>query len=270
MDNTFDKMFYCEGDLIAGIDETGLPDMAGPLVAACVILPKINLKRDDLHIFEVWDSKSLHSNSRENRAEVIRNIALGIGIGEVSPIEIDYLTVGRSLELAHARAIAACKSTTASHKTLKPDFLLIDGNRSISVDIKQKLFEDGDKKSLCVASAGIIAKVYRDNLMKKHHERFPFYEWNVNKGFICEAQLSGMDKHGIQIGVHRTRGWPFARTKKFYKLPLNEQTKWEERRKNWWLLTEERLRRELWPDTRDKSSIALTSSENSSKAMPPV
>jgi len=84
MDNTFDKLYYDQGELIAGVDESGVSDIAGPLVAACVVLPKIDPRKDDLAIFEVQDSKVVPEKHRKRLAEIVYNMAIGIGIGIVS------------------------------------------------------------------------------------------------------------------------------------------------------------------------------------------
>ncbi|MCX6822064.1 MAG: hypothetical protein NTW30_04780, partial [Candidatus Aenigmarchaeota archaeon] len=150
MDNTFDKMFYLEGALIGGIDESGVSDIAGPLIAACVILPKIDLKKDDLRIFEIDDCKRIPKRIRKRQAELIWETAVAIGIGEVNPAEFDYLGSVKARQIAMIRSIVACKST-ASGKLTQPDFLLVDGSFPIPVDIKQTSIPDCDQKSLCVA-----------------------------------------------------------------------------------------------------------------------
>lgn len=208
MDNTYDRMFYERGDLVAGIDESGVSDIAGPLVAACVVLPKINVDHDDLRIFEVNDCKKIPEKYRKEHASVIWEIALGIGIGEVRPEEIDYLGKRRSTILAMMRAIAACQCPVTTKK-VTPNFLMIDGEISLPVSIPQIPLKDGDTKSLCIASASILAKVYRDDIMHALHRTHPHYDWAKNKGSPCDKHFKGMDTHGIQVGVHRTKFWPF-------------------------------------------------------------
>lgn len=241
MDNTFDRMFYPEGELIGGIDETGVSDIAGPLVAACVILPKIDIHKDDLKIFEIRDSKKVPERFRKQHAEVIWQTAIAIGIGEVQPAEVDYLGREGGVRLAMLRSVAACK-TVSRNKQLRPDFLLVDGHVPLHCGIKQKLLREGDNKSLCIAAASIVAKVYRDEIMVALHRRYPYYDWISNKGFPCEQHFQGLDQHGIQIGIHRIRYWPFR---------LNTSTKgeelvqWETRRRLWRKVTEDKLGVEL-------------------------
>ena len=207
MDNTFDKLYYHKGDLIAGIDESGVSDIAGPLIAACVILPRITADYPDLRIFNIDDSKKIAEKYRKQHSAVIWEASLAFGIGEVQPVEIDYLGKRRATILAMCRAIAACQDK--SRKPVRPDFLMIDGDLSLPVGIPQEAIRDGDTKSLSIAAASIISKVWRDEAMIEFHRRFPHYGWNRNKGYPCENQFRGMDEHGVQTGIHRTKSWPF-------------------------------------------------------------
>jgi ribonuclease HII len=207
VDNTFDKLYYHRGDLIAGIDESGVSDIAGPLIAACVVLPKITADYPDLRIFAIDDSKKIAEKYRKEHAIVVWEVAHAIGIGEVQPAEIDYLGKRKAIILAMCRAVANCQ--TQSRKAIMPEFLLIDGDLELPLNIAQQSIRDGDSKSLSIAAASIISKVYRDEAMYEFHTRFPYYGWNRNKGYPCENQFRGMDEHGIQIGIHRTKFWPF-------------------------------------------------------------
>lgn len=240
MDATYDKMFYGKGELLGGIDEAGVSDIAGPLVAACVVLPRIDLHKDDLRIFEVNDSKQIPEKYRKQHAEVVWQVATAIGIGEVSPAEFDYMDKHAAIRLAMLRAVAACRSTTTK-KPVTPNFLLIDGKMPITSTIKQKDVVDADTKSLCVAAASIVAKVYRDEIMIQLHEKFPWYDWVNNKGYPCENQFVGIDEVGVQVGIHRLRSWPFVPHPKY---PENA-ARWSERRYRWRRTTEKRFGKEL-------------------------
>lgn len=228
MDNTFDKMFYSEGNLIAGVDESGVSDIAGPLIAACVVLPKIDLQKDDLRIFEVNDSKQVPERYRDKHAEIIWQTALAIGIGEVQPTEIAYLGRMASVRIAMFRAVSACRDSRG--RTVRPDFIMIDkiDDSILPIGIKQNLVDQGDTKSLCIAAASVVAKVYRDKIMLKLHERFPYYDWISNKGYPCENHFKGIDSHGVQIGIHRIKNWPFIKNPS-----LPEEKRWERRRALW-------------------------------------
>lgn len=237
MDNTYDKMFYHEGEYIGGVDESGVSDIAGPLVAACVILPKIDLHKEDLRIFEINDSKQIPERYRKQHAEIVWQVALAIGIGEVHPYEIDYLGKNASIKLAMLRAVAACTKTTTSKTHIQPDFLLIDGHFSLNIDIRQKPIERGDEKSLSIAAASVVAKVYRDEIMIRYHEKYPYYDWASNKGYPCENQFKGIDKHGIQIGIHRIKYWPFIPQ----RIIKENRYAWKRRRLLWKKVTEDHL-----------------------------
>lgn len=209
MDNSFDSLFYDRGDLIGGLDETGVSDIAGPLVAACVILPKVfSPETVDIRLFDIDDSKKIPEKYRAQHSEIIWNCASAIGIGEVSASEIDFVGKRKATILAMARAVSNCQSKT--RKAARPSFLLIDGAIELPVTIPQECVKDADAKSLSVAAASIIAKVYRDDVMRKLHDKLPFYGWNKNKGHPCENHFQGIDSHGIQVGVHRTKSWPFV------------------------------------------------------------
>lgn len=269
MDSTYDKMYYHHGELIGGVDEAGVSDIAGPLVAACVVLPKIDLQRDDLRIFEVNDSKAIPEKYRKQHAEVVWQVALGIGIGEVHPYEIDYLGKYAATSLAMLRSIAACRKITASKSPLKPDYLLIDGERPVNTSIKHKYIPHADTKSLCVAAASVVAKVYRDEIMIKYHEQYPYYGWDSNKGYPCENHFKGIDTHGVQIGIHRIRSWPFVPSKK-----IKEISSWRKRRLLWRRTTEELFGKglgDIWmpKDIEKTSSIALSDLEDLEETSPP-
>lgn len=234
-------MYYSDGNLIAGLDESGVSDIAGPLVAACVVLPKIDVQQDDLKIFEIDDSKKIPEKYRKRHAETIWQAALGIGIGEVQPSEIDYLGRVEAIKLAMYRAVAACRSP-AKGKDVRPDVLLIDKVEKmwLPININQKVISGGDSKSLCIAAASIVAKVYRDDVMLRLHERFPHYDWISNKGYPCENHFKGLDSHGVQIGIHRIKRWPF---KKNPTLP-EDHKHWDRRRTLWRRVTAKTLHKE--------------------------
>ncbi len=245
MDNTFDKMFYTEGDLLAGVDDSGVTDIAGPLVAACVVLPRIDPRSDDLKIFEVFDSKQTPKRLRKKQAEVIWQTAVAIGIGEVQPSELDYFTTQQSQAIAMLRAVRACKHVL-KHKHIRPDFLLVDGDIPVPINIRQATIRKLDEKSLCCAAASIIAKVYRDEIMAKLHETYPHYGWIKNKGFPSEEHYRGLDQYGLQIGVHRLKWWPIRSNSRF----TEGKEEWEARRRKWRQVTFKRLGadigEELW------------------------
>lgn len=237
MDNSFDKMFYSEGNHIGGLDESGVSDIAGPLVAACVILPKIDLQKHNLKIFEVNDSKKIPEKYLKQHAAIIWEVAEAIGIGEVSASEIDYLGKQLSSSLAMLRAISSCRSLSGKKSLVKPDFLIVDGTRPVNVPIRQKCIRQGDTKSLCAAAASVVAKVYRNEVMQRLHDKFPWYDWINNKGYPCENQFKGLDKKGIQVGIHRIKSWPFIPNSRYPE----SRTLWKTRRYKWRKETEKVL-----------------------------
>ena len=250
MDNTYDKMFYEEGKYIGGVDESGVVDIAGPIIAACVVLPKIDIQKHDLRIFDIDDSKKVHEKYRKLHAEIIWQTAIAIGIGEVSAPEVDFLGKAISCRTAMLRAVSACKRIS-NDKKFKPDFLIVDGERALQCNILQHPIKDVDKKSLCAASASIVAKVYRDDIMIKLHARFPQYGWKNNKGYPCEKQFKGIDKIGAIIGVHRIKYWPFVLNTKYPE----KVSIWKQRRKKWRLTTEKAMGLELGGIWKDRATI---------------
>lgn len=255
MDNTYDKLFYDRGELIGGVDEAGVTDIAGPLVAACVILPKIyDITKEDLRIFEVNDSKKIPEQYRGQHAEVVWENAIAIGIGEVSPIEMDFLGLNNSIAMAQSRAVAACKKV-GTNESILPDFLMVDHSNMVHTSIPQVNIERADEKSLCVAAASIVAKVYRDQEMVNLHKKYPYYGWDSNKGFPCEHHFLGLDEYGAIPGIHRFRSYPFFNRagnrlsvgKSGSQAPSKENF-WKYRRRLWKRKTEERMLEEFRGD----------------------
>lgn len=266
MDNTFDSLYYQKGSLVAGIDEAGVSDIAGPLVSACVVLPRVSIGQDDLSIFMVDDCKKVPHCLQRRLAETVIQSALGFGIGEVTPLEMDYLTKQEALALAMFRAVAACK-TTVDGRVLVPDFLMIDGEIKAPVNIKQECIIQGDEKSLSIAAASIVAKVYRNGIMDKLHENYPYYGWKNNKGFPTKAHFDGLDNHGIVVGVHRQRFWPFKPSH-----TREEGTVWQQRRMLWRKKTLETLAlnadKSLWISEEKFTSASPPSKKTAKKAAP--
>ena len=140
---------------IAGLDEVGRGPLAGPVVSAAVILPK------ECQILGLNDSKQLSAKKREELFIEIQNKAVAVGIGVVSPEEIDRINIYQASRLAMKEALIDL--------AVKPEYLLIDA-MTIDTEIPQQSLIKGDARSISIAAASIIAKVYRDNLMKDFHE----------------------------------------------------------------------------------------------------
>lgn len=168
----------------AGCDEAGRGCLAGPVVAAAVILPK-NFKHQVLN-----DSKKLNSKQRESlRAEII-NSAIAWNVAFVDNNEIDEINILRASIKAMHIAIDGLKK--------RPQFLLIDGNIFFPFkDIKHKTIIKGDGLFFSIAAASILAKTFRDEYMDRIHNEFPQYSWNKNKGYPTAFHRDAIIKNGI-------------------------------------------------------------------------
>lgn len=175
---------FCQ---IAGVDEAGRGPLAGPVVAAACILPKNTL------ITGLNDSKLLTPTKRKNLFTQITKCSL-YGIGVVDAKEIDRINILQATFLAMRIAI--------ENLSQKPDFLLIDGNHSPGVDIPLELIVEGDKKSISIAAASIIAKVTRDKLMDQYHLEYPEYGFDAHKGYGTKRHLEAIQKFGPSP-IHR-------------------------------------------------------------------
>jgi len=168
---------------VAGVDEVGRGCLAGPVVAAAVILPP------HTQLDGVRDSKQLRPEVREKLAEQIRAQALAIGIGMCTPEEIDRLNILNAALEAMRRAVANLELT--------PDYLLVDGNRCFSdPPCPAEPIVKGDQQSLLIAAASIIAKTTRDALMQRLHEEFPVYGWDRNVGYPTRAHYEALARYG--------------------------------------------------------------------------
>jgi len=175
--------FYDPSITEAGCDEAGRGCLAGPVVAAAVILPK-----DFRHPF-LNDSKQLSEKKRSELRPIIEQEAISFGVGFVSPQEIDQINILNASFLAMHRAIEKL--------TVLPDQLMIDGNRFRPFPgISHSCVIKGDSKFLHIAAASILAKTYRDELMEKLHNDFPQYKWNTNKGYPTEEHRLAISKFG--------------------------------------------------------------------------
>lgn len=175
---------YLDEKLIeAGCDEAGRGCLAGPVFAAAVILPK------DFSNPILNDSKQLTEANRYALREVIEKEALAYAVAEVSSEEIDKINILNASFLAMHRAVDKLK--------VKPEFLLIDGNRFKAYkSIPHKCIIKGDGKYASIAAASVLAKTYRDDLMKKLHEELPHYGWSENKGYGTLSHRAAIEKHG--------------------------------------------------------------------------
>lgn len=199
--HSYEEESYARGfKSIAGIDEVGRGPLAGPVVAAAVILP-----RGYAHS-EIRDSKLLTAKQREKLAPVIQENATCWGLGIVGVEEIDRLNILQASLLAMVKALASLQS--------KADCVLIDGNQTIPLplfrigkfltgrSLYQKTIIKGDQSCLSIAAASIVAKVARDEMMTELDKRYPEYGFAAHKGYSCAAHFDALKRFGA-CPVHR-------------------------------------------------------------------
>jgi ribonuclease HII len=181
---------------IIGTDEVGRGCLAGPVVAAAVILPDIKLGTNiGKSLIELNDSKKLSFAQREKLAEILQNIATW-AVGEASPAEINQINILHASLLAMRRAIEKIESQVDLADL--PVLVLIDGNKKVK-DIlhEQRPVVDGDAKSASIAAASIIAKVHRDRFMMQLSKSFPSYNWHQNKGYGSKVHRDALKSDGM-------------------------------------------------------------------------
>ena len=176
---------------IAGIDEAGRGPLAGPVVAAAVILPP---KLDAPWLAMVRDSKQLSAKRREYLFPLIAKAAIGIGIGLLPPAAIDAYGIMKATRRAMCSAV--------EHLPHFPDFLLIDHLRLPDLDVPQKNITKGDSLSFSIACASIVAKVTRDRIMVALDEVYPDYGFARHKGYATREHLSNLQRWGV-CPIHR-------------------------------------------------------------------
>ena len=183
--------------LVAGVDEAGRGPLAGPVVAAAVVL-------DDLHpIAGLADSKKLSPARRERLFDEIRAKALCFCIAEASVEEIDRLNILQATLLAMRRAVMGLR--------LKPVMVLVDGNRLPLLDVPAEAIVKGDERVQSISAASILAKVHRDRWCQQLHERYPQYGFAGHKGYGTAAHLAALREHGA-CPEHRRSFAPVAQT----------------------------------------------------------
>lgn len=178
------QQFYQNKVLEAGCDEAGRGCYAGPVFAAAVILPK-NFFHPLLN-----DSKQVKEKDRNELRRYIEQNALAYGVSRVDNIEIDKINILKASFKAMHLAVDNLK--------LKPELLLIDGNRFLQYKkIKHHCMVKGDSKFASIAAASILAKTYRDEYIQKLHEEYPVYAWSKNKGYGTLSHRNAIEKYGL-------------------------------------------------------------------------
>ena len=193
----FDSGFTVGGSLVAaGTDEAGRGPLAGPVVAACVVLP------EDFDVIGVDDSKKLSEKKREELFDKIQAKALAIGVGISDNITIDQINILQATKKAMKEAFLEAETRLKEKTGQRIDVLLADAVTLEELDVPQEAIIKGDAKSLSIAAASIIAKVTRDRIMLEYHRQYPWYGFDRNKGYGTKAHDQGIGAYGI-TPIHR-------------------------------------------------------------------
>lgn len=172
---------------VAGVDEAGRGPLAGPVVAACVVLPPDGVS----HPFR--DSKQLTIRQRERLFALLQVNGARIGVGLADPREIEQLNILQASLLAMQRAVLACAETDGR---AMPDYLLVDGTFQVPSAVQQRTLVKGESKSASIAAASIVAKVTRDRLMAEAHCRYPQYGFHRHQGYPTREHREAIRLHG--------------------------------------------------------------------------
>ncbi len=188
----FEEKAYDNGEeYIAGVDEVGRGPLAGPVVAAAVILPK------DFDVLGIDDSKKLSAKKRESLFVEIKEKAVAYGIGICDESLIEEINILEATKVAMVKAVKELEENLEEKTGNKIDRLLIDALLLKDVDIPQTSIIKGDSASVSIAAASILAKVTRDAIMVKFHEIYPQYAFDSNKGYGTKAHYEGIRAYGI-------------------------------------------------------------------------
>ena len=191
----YENKYYDEGyKYIAGTDEAGRGPLVGPVVCACVVLPK------DYDNEEINDSKQLSEKKREKLYDIIMRDALAVGVSIISAKEIDEINI---LEASRKGMIESYKE---ANKKIKIDVLLTDAMKIDTLDIPVEKIIKGDAKSISIAAASIIAKVTRDRILLELDKKYPEYGFKDHKGYPTKKHLEAIEKYGIFDEYRKTYG----------------------------------------------------------------
>ena len=184
----YENQYWDTVSYIGGIDEVGRGPLAGPVVTACVVLPK------DCSILYINDSKKLSAAKREELYDIIMKEAVSVGIGVVSEKRIDEINILQATYEAMRQAIA--------ESTVEPEILLNDAVTIPGINIKQVPIIKGDAKSISIGAASIIAKVTRDRMMVEYDKIYPMYHFASNKGYGSAEHIAALKEYG-PCPIHR-------------------------------------------------------------------
>ena len=188
----YENELYENGiNFIAGVDEVGRGPLNGPVVSACVVLPK------GYHKDGIIDSKKLSEKKRNELFDIIKRDALGIGVGIVYADEIDELNIYEATKKSMKLAINNCNS--------KIEHVLIDAMK-LDLDVASTSIIKGDAKSISIAAASIIAKVTRDAMLYELDKKYPMYGYKNHKGYPTKKHIEAINKYGLIEGYRKTYG----------------------------------------------------------------
>ncbi len=180
---------------IAGIDEVGRGPLAGPVYAACVLLPP------DLDVLGIYDSKKISAKKREELSDIIKEKAVAYGIGIADNNEIDEINILEATKVAMRRAFEECNKMLTPNNGDNIDYLMVDALK-LEFGVPCEAIVKGDEKSLSIAAASIVAKVARDKYMEEIDAEYPGYDFASNKGYGTAAHYEGLRNKGI-TPIHR-------------------------------------------------------------------
>ena len=188
----YEEELYNKGiSYIAGVDEVGRGPLIGPVVAACCVLPK------DFKLEGLTDSKKLSEKKRNIFSDYIKENAIAYGIGEISPEIIDEVNIYEATKIAMKEAIKQVQ------EKINIEHVLIDA-MPLELDIPSTSIIKGDAKSISIAAASVLAKVYRDNLMYELDEKYPMYGYKSHKGYPTKKHVEAINKYGLIEGYRKT------------------------------------------------------------------
>lgn len=188
------ELFEQNINVIGGVDEVGRGPLNGPVVTACVVLPH------DFVLDGLTDSKKLTEKKREQYYNYIIENAIAYGIGECSALEIDQYNILEATKIAMKRAIDKVK------EQVNLEYVLIDGNMKLDLNIPYQSIVKGDSKSISIAAASVVAKVTRDRMMYELDEKYPMYGYKKHKGYPTKAHVEAINKYGLIDGYRKTYG----------------------------------------------------------------